>query len=82
LEKRYTRQCYTEEKLDEIGVRMFALQIPDTAEQPQVSTATACRATKNICLLPCKIRQVQATDGGDYRGSQNFNFLLKKFGSI
>lgn len=51
-------------------------------EQTQVSTRTAWRAIKNVCLWPCKIRQVQATDDGDYRGTQIFNFLLKKLDSI
>jgi hypothetical protein len=48
------------------------------AQQAQVSMITMLKVARKLCLLPLKIRQVQATEEGYYRGRMYFcNWFLQ-----
>lgn len=64
-----------EEKLDEIGTRLEHLtfkSLIQLVQEAQISTTTAWSVAKNLCLLPYKIRQVEAVEEGVYERRMNF----------
>jgi hypothetical protein len=68
-----TEYC-AEEKLDEIGARLEHLSLKSLiqlVQEAQVSTTTAWRVAKKLCLLPYKIRQVEAIEEGVYERRMN-----------
>jgi DNA-binding MurR/RpiR family transcriptional regulator len=71
----------TKETPDEIEARLEHSphkSLARLAQQAQVSKITACRATKNLHLLPYKITQVQVSEECDYRRRTHFcNWFLQ-----